>query len=56
MSMVKTKRSIVTSYVLLILFTAVVLLPFIWMFLSSFKSQRTFPVPSDADTKQMDVQ
>jgi multiple sugar transport system permease protein len=40
MSMVKTKRSIVTSYVLLILFTAVVLLPFIWMFLSSFKSQR----------------
>jgi len=40
MSMVKSKRSIVASYVLLILFTLVVLLPFIWMFLSSFKSQR----------------
>lgn len=40
MSMVKTKRSIIFSYILLIFFTLIVLLPFIWMFLSSFKSQR----------------
>lgn len=40
MSMVKSKRSIVFSYIILVLFTMVVLLPFIWMFLSSFKSQR----------------
>ena len=40
MSMVKSKRSIVLSYILLVFFTLIVLLPFIWMLLSSFKSQR----------------
>lgn len=40
MAMVRTKRSIVISYILLIFFTLIVLLPFFWMFLSSFKSQR----------------
>ncbi len=40
MSMVKSKRSIAVSYFLLVSFTLIVLLPFIWMFLSSFKSQR----------------
>ncbi|MEG0021071.1 MAG: carbohydrate ABC transporter permease, partial [Oscillospiraceae bacterium] len=38
--MKKSKASIITSYVVLILASLVVLLPFIWMVTSSFKSQR----------------
>ena len=36
----KSKRSIVVSYSILILFALVVIVPFIWMVSSSFKSQR----------------
>lgn len=38
--MVKSKRSIAVSYIILVFTAAVVLLPFIWMVFSSLKSQR----------------
>lgn len=38
--MKKSKASIITSYVVLIIASLIVLLPFIWMITSSFKSQR----------------
>jgi multiple sugar transport system permease protein len=38
--MKQSKKSIVISYVILLLATIVVLLPFFWMLVSSFKSQR----------------
>lgn len=36
----KSKRSIAVSYIILIVFALVVIIPFIWMISSSFKSQR----------------
>jgi multiple sugar transport system permease protein len=38
--MKQSKRSIVISYIILFLATVIVLLPFFWMLVSSFKSQR----------------
>lgn len=38
--MVKSKKSKVISYILVILVAAIVMLPFLWMIVSAFKSQR----------------
>lgn len=38
--MVKSKKSIIVAYVIIILAALVVVLPFLWMVMSSFKSQR----------------
>ena len=38
--MVKSKTSKVLSYILVILVAVIVILPFLWMIVSAFKSQR----------------